>query len=155
MMSRPNRIEFPFPQNPVVGLLLRGLGLTLVIGLATFGSAALQNWLSSTPVTLFHGLFVFFMIWVPMLLGLIASEFPRGDDYLLMRMGGATFCRTGMPLLVILLFVYSIPELVDHVVFMIVFVYAAGFITSVLLSLFRLGKSPADQNLNEVQSAIH
>ena len=66
-----------------------------------------------------------------------------------------TFCRTGMPLLVILLFVYSIPELVDHVVFMIVFVYATGFITSVLLSVFRLGHSPDGQSLNEVQSAIH
>ncbi len=154
-MSRPHRTESPIRQNDLAGMLLRGLVLTLGIGLAAFCSAVLQNLLSQTPVTLLHGLFVFFMIWIPMILGLIASEVPRGDDFIFIRMGGATFCRTGMPLLVILLFVYSIPELVDHVVFMIVFVYATGFITSVLLSVFRLGHSPAGQKLNEVQSAIH
>ena len=154
-MSRPRRTEFALRRNDLLGMLFRSLALTLVIVLATFFSGLLQNFFSQTDVTLALGFLVFFTIWGPMMLGLIASELPRGDDYIFIRMGGATFCRTGMPLLVILLFVYSIPELVDRVVFMIVLVYAAGFITSVLLSVFRLGHSPAGQKLNEVQSAIH
>lgn len=136
-------------------MFVRALVLTAITGLTTFLAAVLQTSLTETPATPFNALVVFLTIWIPMILGLLASELPRGDDYIFVRMGVATFCRTGMPLLVILLLRYSIPDLVDQVVFMIVSVYAVGFIASVLLSVFRLGQSPDGQNLNEVQSAIH
>jgi hypothetical protein len=136
-------------------MLLRALLLTAIIGLTTFLAAILQSTVIDTPATPINALVVFLTIWFPMILGLLASELPRGEEFIFIRMGGATFCRTGMPLLVILLLRYSIPDLVDQVVFMIVFVYAVGFIASVLLSVFRLGRSPGGQNLSEVQSAIH
>ena len=136
-------------------MLVRAIVLTAIIGLTTFLSAILQSSVIDTPATPINALVVFLTIWIPMILGMLASELPRGEEFIFIRMGGATFCRTGMPLLVILLLRYSIPDLVDQVVFMIVFVYAVGFIASVLLSVFRLGHSPGGQNLNEVQSAIH
>ena len=154
-MSRPNQTRSLLAKSDLPSILFRAMVLSVIIGLATLLAAILQTLVSQTPATGFTGLVVFSIIWGPMMLGLLASEFPRGDDYIFVRMGGATFCRTGMPLLVILLLMYSNPDLVGQIVVMVVAVYAVGFIASVLLSVFRLGHSPDGQNLNEVQSAIH
>ena len=139
----------------LAGLLLRSFILSLAVGSMTVFSTILQNFLSQTPVTLISASSLFLTIWFPMVLSLFMSEFPRGDEFIFLRIGGATFCRTGMPLLVILLLSYSRPELLDQMVFLIGSVYAAGLIASILLSVFRLGNPSSRQNLNEVQSAIH
>ena len=142
-------------RDSLPGLLLRAMVLTLVIGLFTLASSGAQHFLSQTPATLLNASIVFLIIWFPMVLALFISEFPRGDEFIFLRIGGATFCRTGMPLLVILLLSYSRPELLDQMVFLIGSVYAVGLIASILLSVFRLGNPSGRQNLNEVQSAIH
>ena len=142
-------------RESLAGLLLRSFILSLAVGSMTVFSTILQNFLSQTPVTLISASSLFLTIWFPMVLSLFMSEFPRGDEFIFLRIGGATFCRTGMPLLVILLLSYSKPELLDQMVFLIGSVYAAGLIASILLSVFRLGNPSSRQNLNEVQSAIH
>lgn len=77
-------------------------------------------------------------IGVPMVAGVFASEYPPGVEFVFVRMAGATFCRTGLPLLVVLLLNYANPEWIDRQILPIVFAYAGGFIASVLLSVFRL-----------------
>lgn len=77
-------------------------------------------------------------IGLPMVVGVFASEYPPGVEFVFLRMAGATFCRTGLPLLVVLLLNYANPEWIDRQILPIVFAYAGGFIASVLLSVFRL-----------------
>ncbi len=77
-------------------------------------------------------------IGLPMILGVLASEYPPGVEFVFVRMASATFCRTGLPLVVVLLLDYANPEWIDRQILPIVFAYAGGFIASVLLSVFRL-----------------
>ena len=128
---------------------MRSLILLAVIVVSTAIARLLVNWLGDQSLSFSDALTVALTIGLPMVLGVLAAEYPRGDEFVFLRLAGATFCRTGLPLLAILLLSYSDSDWVDRLVFLIVFVYAAGFVTSVLLSVFRLSR---DQNRREVQS---
>ena len=74
--------------------------------------------------------------------GLLASEYPRGDELALARMGLATFCRTGIPLVVILLIErYSDVQLLEQGIAIVVLLYGVGLFSSIVLSLLPLRAS--------------
>ena len=123
--------------------------LVLAIGVATAIGRFLANGLGGQSLSIVDAVVVALTIGIPMVAGVLAAEYPRDDEFVFLRLAGATFCRTGLPLLVILLLSYSDSDWVDRLVFLIVFVYAAGFVTSVLLSVFRLNRA---QDRNEVRS---
>ncbi len=142
-------------KNELIGLCARLAILTVAMAFTAVLAAFTQAAWSELPVDWPNASIALGTLWWPMILALIVSEYPRGEEFLLLRLAGATFCRTGMPLLVILLLRYSKPQLVDQMVFTIVSVYAAGLVTSILLSVLKLGNPSQGQDLNEVQSVIH
>ena len=73
-----------------------------------------------------------------MILGVIFSEYPRGDQLALARVGLATFCRTGFPLLVILVAVNYATRL-NSVAIYVGILYAVGLSLSLALEVSRLG----------------
>ena len=98
---------------------------------------------------------MFLVVLFSMVVGLFLSEYPQGDDYALMRIGFATFCRTGLPLLVVLLVArYSDPSFTSKTMmaFLIVF-YAVGLLTSIGLSLYRFADTSSSSKTHEVDSA--
>ena len=83
------------------------------------------------------------VIWLGMLLGVIFSEFPRGNEYGLARVGLATFCRTGLPLVIVLIAV-SDPTRLHSVAAFTGIMYAVGLVVSLSLEVSKLGFSSAN-----------
>ncbi len=76
------------------------------------------------------------VIWFSMLVGVIASEYPKGNDYVGLRFGLATFCRTGLPLLHVLLNMFNYAsEFKEAAIGYIAIYYLIGFPLSIALSL--------------------
>ena len=148
--------------NPVSSLLKRAdaLGwfsrasvLCLVLSVCLGSSVVVRNvFVQDVPDNFL--IVAFLIILVSMVVGLLLSEYPSGVDFAAMRFGFATFCRTGLPLLVVVLIVrYSSPTFAGHaIVFMVVF-YAVGLITSIALSLYRFSNSSSSSKSHEVDSA--
>ena len=78
------------------------------------------------------------VIWFAMMLGVILSEYPRGDHAAMARLGLATFCRTGFPLLVVLVAVNYATRL-NSVALFVAILYAVGLVSSLALDVSRLG----------------
>ena len=78
------------------------------------------------------------IVWVSMMLGVVFSEYPRGDQMAMARVGLATFCRTGFPLLVILVAVNYATRL-NSVAIYVGILYAVGLSLSLALEVSRLG----------------
>lgn len=53
---------------------------------------AVEGWASSEILV------AFFAVILPMAVSLVLVERPRGDDWIMLRLGLATFCRTGLPI---------------------------------------------------------
>lgn len=114
----------------VLMLLLGLLAAILMIQTQFFSAAGL----SSGQITVLAISFA-----IAMAGGLFFSEYPRGDELALARMGLATFCRTGVPLVVILLIErYSNVELLEHGILIVVLLYGVGLFSSIILSLLPL-----------------
>ena len=73
-----------------------------------------------------------------MVQGLVLSEFPRGDDNTFLRLGLATFCRTGLPLIgVIAIAKYSAGDKREQAIFLVAVLYAVGHFGSMILTGLR------------------
>ena len=78
---------------------------------------------------------LFAVITFAMVQGLVLSEYPRGDDHTFLRLGMATFCRTGLPLMVVAAIAkYSVAEIKPSAIFFVCVLYAVGHFGSMILS---------------------
>ena len=120
--------------DSILGMALR-LVLFLLLLVVAFVTAFLVNqiWLHLVPSNIV--LVVWLITVTPMLVGVVCSEFPRGNDML----GIATFCRTGLPLLIVL-----IVDRVGGAHFgreaygFLGFFYLIGFVASVWISISQI-----------------
>lgn len=83
------------------------------------------------------------LIWLAitfaMLLGLVFTELPTGDDHTMTRLGLATFCRTGLPLLaVIVIWKYSLSSSKLQPIVAAGVFYAVGHFSVMILSTLPL-----------------
>jgi len=77
-----------------------------------------------------------------MLLGLVFTELPTGDQHTFTRLGLATFCRTGLPLLaVIVIWKYSLSTSKVQPILAAGVFYAVGHFSVMILSTLPL-KAP-------------
>ena len=151
-MNAPKTLSSRFIAPTPVGLLLRSLALTIPMIAVLCVSFAIQYWVQfdveSKWITA-----SFLVIYVSMILGLVTSEYPDGAEFMLFRLGVATFCRTGFPLLVILLAArYSVSTLGKPVLGYLAAFYLVGFPISIWLSLLRANPH-VDQESVEVDRA--
>ena len=131
-------------RDGVTGLVVRGLVVTaaMAVTVLLLLLAKSQNLLLGdleTPMCLGIGL----IVWFGMMLGVVFSEYPRGSAAALARVGLATFCRTGLPLLVVLVAVNYATRL-NAVAVYVGILYAVGLTSSLALELSRLGFSFGD-----------
>jgi len=123
----------------MVGLVTRAaivtaaMGLTLVLLLLVKS----QGWLFA-DLEMPKFLICAAVVWLGMVLGIVFSEYPRGNEAGLARVGLATFCRTGISLLVVLVAFNYATRLVS-VASLVGFLYAVGLVVSLGLELSRLG----------------
>lgn len=121
--------------NPLVSLIRGGLVLSVVFLLIFWGLDWIDRsmgWGVAWPLRLEACV----VVWFSMLLGMVASTFPRGNEAAGLRLGLATFCRTGLPLLHLLLIMFNYPaEIVQPVMGYIAIGYLIGFPLSIGLSL--------------------
>ena len=121
----------------------------MCLAVAFVARAALDLQLPTT-----HLLLAFLVVLVPMTAGLVLSEYPRGADFAAFRLGLATFCRTGLPLVVVLLVArYSVAAFTGEAMAFLVAFYAVGLTSSIGLSLYRFVDPPGSSNSQEVDSA--
>jgi len=142
-----------FGRANLVGLVLRVLLMSIVLSVCFGFSFLIRNVFSMEVPNQFLTI-ALLVVLVPMVVGLVLSEYPRGDDYAMMRIGFATFCRTGLPLVVVMLIArYSDPSFAGKsMVFVLVF-YAVGLIASIGLSLCRFSSSSSSPKSEEVDRA--
>lgn len=121
--------------GPSVNLIGGGVLLTIVFALIFLGLEWTDRRMGlGVPRSL--RLELCFVVWFGMLLGMVTSTFPRGNEAAGLRLGLATFCRTGIPLLHLLLIMINYPaEIVQPVMGYIAVGYLIGFPLSIALSL--------------------
>jgi len=119
--------------------LLKRAGLVTLMMLAA-GVTALM--LSRAEVTI-PGLTAAFAlgsglcIWKAMVLGLFFGSYPPGDENAMIRVGLVTFCRTGIPLLVVLLGLKYATQ-PDSALRYMLLMYMVGFFSSLMLEVWKL-----------------
>ena len=126
-------------RDGIVGLFVRGLIVTAVMAVVVALMLLARNWqvaLVDLTAPILAG--VTFVLWLAMMVGLVCGEYPRGDQLAMARVGLATFCRTGFPLLVILVAVNYATRL-NSVALYVGVLYAAGLVSSLALEVSRLG----------------
>lgn len=134
MLQRPGR----------VGLTYRSIAL-LMLELIALALILLFHWLGIfladvPPVEI---ILIFVAIMFAMLLGLVFAEVPSGDEHTFTRLGLATFCRTGLPLLVVTaIWKYSVCSLKIQPIFAAVVFYAVGHFGGMILSTLPLRSPP-------------
>ena len=141
-------------REDLVGAVLRAVVLSLVLAVGLAVSFWVKNAFAIDMPNRFL-LAVFFVVLFSMVGGLILSEYPQGNDYALMRVGFATFCRTGLPLVVVMLVArYSDPAFAGKtsLAFLTVF-YAVGLLTGIRLSFYRYSVTNSSSKSQEVDSA--
>jgi len=132
-------------RDGVAGMFVRGLIVSAVIAVTTLLLLFLRNQglaFGNMPVALL--VTVALVVWFAMMLGVFFSEYPRGDHAAMARLGLATFCRTGLPLLVVLVAVNYATRL-NSVALSVGILYAVGLVSSLALDLSRLGFPPLSQ----------
>jgi len=111
------------------------LVLTAVFALIFWGIGWLDGWLGLGVPGEVRAL-ACFVVWLAMALAAVASRLPRGDDAAGLRLGLATFCRTGIPLLHVLVIMFNYPpEISEAAMGYIAICYLIGFPLSIALSL--------------------
>ena len=116
-------------------MMLEALALTAVLVL---------HWLDQYFVELLVGEsgLICLAITCAMLLGLVFSELPTGNEHTFTRLGLATFCRTGLPLLaVIVIWKYSLSDSRVQPILAAGVFYAVGHFRVMILSTLPL-KAP-------------
>lgn len=79
----------------------------------------------------------FLIVWVPMMVSMVAAELPRGEDWIFFRFALATFCRTGLPLIFLLVIMLRFQDGPSATVGFMAFFYIVGFLSSVGISVSR------------------
>ena len=126
-------------RDGVAGMVARGLLVSAVIVVATVAMLLVRGQglgFAAVQTSVLVG--ISFVIWFAMMLGVFFSEYPRGDQAAFARLGLATFCRTGFPLLVVLIAVNYATRL-NSVALYVGILYAVGLLSSLALDLSRLG----------------
>lgn len=132
--------------------MVLAFGVAWLVNISTGGdSIGSSGEVSSLPgkVLLAMWLIVLF----PVGLSVVFSEFPRGSDWIMFRLGIATFCRTGLPLLIVILVdkLSTGEGLAEDAFGFLAFFYLIGFVASVWVSVGRLRST---ESLNGVDSAV-
>ena len=110
--------------------------------LAMFAAGVVAVLLSQSEIAI-PGLSVIFAlgsglcIWKAMVLGLFFGSYPPGDENAMIRLGLVTFCRTGIPLLVVLVALKYATGLDTALKYML-FMYMIGFFSSLILEVLKL-----------------
>ncbi len=76
------------------------------------------------------------VVWLGMVAATVVGEFPKGDEFLMARLGLATFCRTA-PAMVVVLFALTYPTRLVSAAVAIGVLYLVGLFVSVLLDVRR------------------
>ena len=137
-------------RDSILGLVVRLFAFLTVMILA-FGIACLTNFeANGLPRKILMSMWL--IVLVPVGMSVVFHELPRGNDWALGRLGIATFCRTGLPLLIVIFVDKSSGDRIGENAFgYLAFFYLIGFITSVWVSVGRLRLSGS---LNGVDSAV-
>ena len=137
-------------RNNWVGLVSRIGTSLLLMGLSLIPAVAVNAILVHEPQKMV--LVAFLAMLFPVVASAVASEIPRGNDWLMMRVGLATFCRTGLPLLIVF-YCSEVAglELSEPAFGFLAYFYIFGLTMSVWMSIIRV--SGADF-LNEAGHAV-
>lgn len=138
-------------RDGVAGVIARVAVVSAVVLAAAVGLAwcgGLFGWFDELPVIALIGIAA--AVWIAMVAGVVCSEYPRGDQLAMARLGLATFCRTGLPLLVVLVAVNYATRL-NSIALYVGVLYAFGLAVSLLLEVSRLGVSPFASRHNRVR----
>jgi hypothetical protein len=148
-----NSVSTYLKRADLLGWFARAFVLSLILAVCLGLSVIVRN-LFVQDVADNLLIVAFLIILVSMVVGLLLSEYPGGLEFAVMRLGFATFCRTGLPLLVVMLLVrYSSATFAGHAIGFLVVFYAVGLITSIGLSLYRFSGSSSSPSSQEVDSA--
>ena len=143
-MPDPTPRRSMLQRRGMIGLTCRAIVLLLleVVALAVVLYCHLQEYcLVNVPKS--EILAIFAGIVLAMMLGLVFTELPSGDQHTFTRLGLATFCRTGLPLLVVVaISKYSVCDEAVQPIFAAVVFYAVGHFGGMILSTLPL-KSPS------------
>ena len=126
-----------FTQETWVGLIARVVATLFLMCI----SLAFAIWMNTSFV---HEppkmvLVAFLAMLFPMISAVFVSELPRGNDWLMMRVGLATFCRTGLPLLIVI-YCKEIAaiNMSEPAIGFLAFFYIFGLTMSVWMSIIRV-----------------
>lgn len=134
MIQRPGRAGLCF--RALALLMAEGIALTVVVLLKLFDAGFVE-----IPMTEIAQIFV--AVSFAMLLGLVFAEIPSGAEHTFTRLGLATFCRTGLPLLVVIvIWKYSVCNSKIQPIFAAVVFYAVGHFGGMILSTLPLKTRP-------------
>ena len=140
----PTALAKSLRRTDVIGTCVRCSLMTLVLLVVVLFAFGVREVFSlSIPFRFLAAISL--IVLVSMLAASVVSEYPRGDDYLMMRLGFATFCRTGLPLLVVMIVArYSEPTFANETFGFLVAFYAVGLVTNIRLSLYSIAH-PANE----------
>lgn len=152
---KPRLTIFSCLSAPTTAGLFARAGLFVLLMLSTLALAVLFKSLFLVSISVHQVIAMFLVAGLPMLVGLILSEVPRGTDWLLFRLGIATFCRTGLPLLIVIVVIQlSKVGLADPLIGLLAFFYVVGFLASVWISINRIADTGFTDSVIEVDRAV-
>jgi len=144
-MPEPNSRRSIIQRRGLTGLSFRAIALLIIEAIAltlVFVLRWRDFYFSDVPANEV-GL-IFAALAFAMLLGLVFAELPTGDEHTFTRLGLATFCRTGLPLLVVLaISKYSVCLEKAQPIFVVVLFYAVGQFSVMILSTLPLRSRPS------------
>lgn len=81
------------------------------------------------------------------LLAHVCSELPRGDLFIMVRLMSSSMVRVGIPLLVLLVVKFQLPELFDRgMVYFVILFYVVGLLTDLKMQIGRFKPDTASSN---------
>jgi hypothetical protein len=129
-------------QGLMIRLLVLGLVMTALLGI----SWLICDWIGCS-ISFRELLVVFLSVFLPMATSIVVGEMPRGNDWIMVRLALATFCRTGLPLfLVVVITLLSKKQLQPIFLGFLVLFYIFGILSVVLLSVKRLAQAPVESD---------
>lgn len=132
------------------GLFFR-VGLLGILMSAAFGIAYLALLLLPLPAVDPEQLFaVFLATAIPMGASIVVGERPPGDDWIPLRLGLATFCRTGLPIFCVgVITLISKKQFEPALLGFLVFFYILGILAVVWISVYRLSNMSVGSDKND------
>jgi hypothetical protein len=98
---------------------------------------------------------VFLATTLPMAASIVVSERPQGEDWIPVRLGLATFCRTGLPLFCVLVITLNSKKQLEPMwLGYMVFFYILGILAIVWISVYRLSKTSFGADNNDEDESV-